>query len=99
MYRMSDRVEKFLSEFESAIDAASRQRNTIRDLGSAERAARHLLELLDHLAAAGVFPATVPAEDIRSLADELGSVRAPVSLVALIENGRALVTLIQDGIV
>lgn len=96
---MTDRVEKFLSEFESAIDAADRQRSTTRDVASAERAARQLLELLDRLAAGGVFPAAVPAEDIRSLADELGSVRAPVGLGPLIENGRALVTVIEDGIV
>lgn len=96
---MTDRVEKFLSEFESAIDTAGRQRQASRDVATAERVARQLADLLDQLASIGVFPSTVPPEDVRALADELGSVRTSVNLVPLIDNGRALVTVIEDGIV
>ncbi len=96
---MSDRVEKFVAEFEHAIDAQARQGQNQAALELAGVAAQRLERALDQLAAAGITPAAVSIDDLQALRAELTPSTDQADLRPLIDNAKALLVVVEDGIV
>ncbi len=96
---MSDRVEKFVAEFEHAIDAQARQRDHQATLELAIVAAQRLERALEQLADAGIAPTAMSLDDLQALRRELAPAAEQVDLRPLIDNAKALLVVVEDGIV
>jgi hypothetical protein len=96
---MSDEVEQFLVQFEAAIDASERGSTTKLTLRNAIRRSRGLAESLDELAASGVHPVSVTSSALKALQDELAAESTQSALLPLIADAKALVTVVEGGII
>ncbi|MGQ0823742.1 MAG: hypothetical protein ACT4OX_01715 [Actinomycetota bacterium] len=96
---MTDKVEKFVNEFEAAIDAVARNTSSKRSVDLARRHATQLAASLEGLAAAGLTTAAVTSDDLEALDAELTAVREAPQLDPMIEKAKALVTVVEDGLV
>ena len=96
---MSDPVEMFVEEFEAAIETRLRDSERKRHVGMALRQSHQLAESLDRLARSGLITAVVTADDLRALGKELESAQVVADLEPLIVKARALVTVVENGII
>jgi hypothetical protein len=96
---MSDRVEKFVAEFEAAIDRRSAQIEHKAEKARVLRAGQLLGQSLDELAKTGFVVQSITRDDVRALEEELAAVDEPTDLRPLVENARALLVVVEDGIV
>lgn len=94
-----DRVEKFIDEFATALDLQRRHAESADLIRSAIREAARLAESLTRLSEAGESPRSVTPADLSSLEAELSPLDNPPALAPLITNGRALLQVVEDGIV
>ena len=95
---MTDRVEKFTQEFESAIDTHRRFASDRSTIAAAKREAGQLASTLDRLALAHGAATTLSPSDLRTLHDELEAM-GPPPLDQLLANARALLQVVDDGII
>jgi len=95
---MTDRVGQFLVQFESAIARDSEVRTSQQQITAAWRSAGQLAELLEELRRQGIATASVRPEDLRTLREELDSMKS-AEVGALIEKAEALLTLVADGMI
>jgi hypothetical protein len=96
---MSDRVEKFLEEFELAIEAAGRGSTTESTVKAALRRSRQLTDLLESLAESGLLASSVTPQNLRALHDELSAASQSSLPAPLIADAKALMRVVEDGIV
>lgn len=96
---VTDRVEKFIEEFGLAIDASRSHATDSALINAAAREAAQLAETLERLSQRQGALSSVSAADLRSLQEELSSLRQTPSLEGLLTNGRALLQVVEDGII
>ena len=96
---MTDRIEKFVEEFEAAIETHVRHSDTKRSTAAAVRQSARLAELLAQLSSVGLVTTAVTQDDLRALCDELTEAGAVPELEPMIAHARALLTVIEDGLV
>lgn len=96
---MSDPVEKFIEEFEAAIEGSLRGSERRRHIGLALRQTHQLADSLDRLAGSGLITVLVTADDLRALHQELERGHNGTELGPLIVKAKALITVVENGIV
>lgn len=96
---VSDRIEKFIDELEAATDARERQMRSKVLVEQSERRAGRLAESLEALAETGFSTGAVTLDDVHALRVELAAVRDAAPLDPLIANAKALLTVVEDGLV
>lgn len=96
---MSERVEKFIDDFEKAIENRVELIDRRPRIQSTTRQAARLADLLDELRSSGLTTGSVSSHDIHALIKELSSGSDSVEWRQLLDNARALVTVMEDGIV
>lgn len=95
---MSERVDKFVEELEDAIDSHARASERKQIISRVVRDAERLAELLDSLAGSGLPTTSVTPDDLRTLREELEG-REPEELEPLALKARALLTVVEEGLV
>lgn len=96
---MPDRVDKFIEDFQSAIDARRRYSKDSQLITGTTRRATKLAADLDRLARIQGMPRMMDPADLRALAEELTAWQQQPALDSLVTNGRALLRLVEDGII
>lgn len=96
---MSDRVDGFLDEFEMALEACRRRSESTRILERAIRQARQLASTLESLASSGLVAASVTSKALEALCSELSGLETSPDLEPLIANAKALLVVVEDGII
>lgn len=96
---MSDRVDTFLREFESAIDDHLGHEQRARLVARTGRLAEQLSESLHQLADLGVHTRNVTTHDLQELLEELLIPNDPAELGPMMTKASALVTVLEDGLV
>jgi hypothetical protein len=96
---MADRVDKFLDDLDSALEAEERRRERGPLLETAARHASRLADALDELERTGWTSTTVAGDEVRGLYDEVSRASTARDLPLLVENARALLKVVEDGIV
>lgn len=95
---MSERVDRFIEELEVAIDSHARATDRKQVISRVVRHAELLADLLDSLAGSGLSTAAVTPDDLRALREELEG-RGPKELGPLALKARALLTVVEEGLV
>lgn len=96
---MNESVERFIEEFEDAIEAGARRSDRKRVVDRAIGQVERLADSLDRLAGSGLVTAAVTSDDLRALIDELSNDQSRPDLAKLAAKASALVTVVEEGIV
>jgi hypothetical protein len=96
---MTDRVDKFLDELDSAVEAEERRRVRGPLIEAAARLAARLVEALVELERSGWTATTIASDEVRAMHEELAGAETRRDLPQLVENALALLKVVEDGIV
>jgi hypothetical protein len=96
---MTDSVDQFLKEFERAVRERARHVETKSLIAAVNRQSSRLADMLDELKSTGFDLRSVTPDDLRSLVEEASNIGDSDDWRSLIRDARALLQVLDNGIV